>query len=165
MSVTLDEFNSAPDEASLRGALADCCAAHSWVDRMISGRPYADRAAVLVASDVATASLDDIGVSEALAGHPRIGERAHDTWSRQEQAGVSDAGADVRARLAECNAAYEIRFGHVYLVCATGRSAEELRAICEARLANDAATERNVVLGELTKINRIRLDKLLGVEG
>ena len=165
MSLTLDEFNSALDDATLRDALAKCCAAQSWLDRVIEGRPYADRALLLLASDVATASLDGIGLSEALAGHPRIGERAHNAWSQQEQAGVSDAGADVRARLAGCNAAYEIRFGHVYLVCATGRSAEELREICEGRLANDAATERNVVLGELAKINRIRLAKLLGVEG
>jgi 2-oxo-4-hydroxy-4-carboxy-5-ureidoimidazoline decarboxylase len=71
----------------------------------------------------------------------------------------------VRARLAQCNAAYEQRFGHVYLVCATGRTAEELLAVCEDRLGNDAETERGVVLGELAKINRIRLDKLLGAEG
>jgi 2-oxo-4-hydroxy-4-carboxy-5-ureidoimidazoline decarboxylase len=68
-------------------------------------------------------------------------------------------------RLAQCNAAYEERFGHVYLVCATGRSADELLALCERRLANDADSERAVVLGELAKINRIRLDKLLGAEG
>jgi 2-oxo-4-hydroxy-4-carboxy-5-ureidoimidazoline decarboxylase len=163
--LTLDELNSARDDDTLRVALAQCCAARSWLDRVIDGRPYADHAALLLASDDATASLDDIGLSEALAGHVRIGERAHNAWSRQEQAGVSDADADVRARLAECNAAYEIRFGHVYLVRATGRKAEELLAICESRLANDAAAERDVVLGELAKINRIRLDKLLDVEG
>jgi 2-oxo-4-hydroxy-4-carboxy-5-ureidoimidazoline decarboxylase len=162
--LTLDEFNSARDDATLRAALGDCCAARPWVAGMIAGRPYPDREAIHDASDAATAELDDVALSDALAGHPRIGERANHAWSRQEQAGVSDADAGVRARLAQCNAAYEQRFGHVYLVCATGRTAEELLAVCEDRMANDADTERDVVLGELAKINRIRLDKLLGAE-
>ena len=163
--MTLDELNSARDDAALRAALGECCAAQSWVARMITGRPYPDREAIREASDAATAELDDVALSDALAGHPRIGERANHAWSRHEQARVSAAGADVRARLAQCNAAYEQRFGHVYLVCATGRTAEELLAVCEDRLGNDAETERGVVLGELAKINRIRLDKLLGAEG
>jgi 2-oxo-4-hydroxy-4-carboxy-5-ureidoimidazoline decarboxylase len=75
-----------------------------------------------------------------------------------------DASADLHARLAAANAAYEQRFGHVYLVCATGKSALELLAICEARLANTAELERAVVLQELAKINRIRLTKLLHPE-
>jgi 2-oxo-4-hydroxy-4-carboxy-5-ureidoimidazoline decarboxylase len=163
--LTLDEFNSAPDDATLRVALGECCTAQAWVARVVAGRPYPDREALQRASDTASAELDDPGLSEALAGHPRIGERADSAWSRQEQAGVSGADADVRMRLAQCNAAYEERFGHVYLVCATGRSADELLALCERRLANDADSERAVVLGELAKINRIRLDKLLGAEG
>jgi 2-oxo-4-hydroxy-4-carboxy-5-ureidoimidazoline decarboxylase len=161
----LDELNSAPDDATLRAALGACCTARAWVARVIVGRPYADRDALHRASDAACVELDDAGLAEALAGHPRIGERANNAWSRREQAGVSDADAGVRARLVRCNAAYEQRFGHVYLVCATGRTAEELLAVCESRLANDVDTERAVVLGELAKINRIRLDKLLGMEG
>lgn len=163
----LAEFNQAPDDDRLRSSLHACCAAESWVNRIVAGRPYPDEAALLSASDAATAELDDTGLAQALAGHPRIGERVaagHGAWSRQEQSGVAGAGADVRAQLAEANAAYEQQFGHVYLVCATGKSADELLALCRARLDNDPATERGVVSTELAKINRLRLGKLLHPE-
>jgi 2-oxo-4-hydroxy-4-carboxy-5-ureidoimidazoline decarboxylase len=162
--VLLAEFNSARDDDHLRAVLAKCCAAQTWVTRIVAGRPYADRTALHRASDAATAQLDDAALAEALAGHPRIGDRPREAWSQQEQAAMSDADDHVRAQLAECNAAYEQRFGHVYLVCATGRTAAELRALCQARLGNDSGTERGVVLDELAKINRIRLDKLTAEE-
>lgn len=161
----LAEFNGARDDARLRAALAQCCAARQWVTSIVAGRPYADRSAVHAASDAATAQLDDAALAEALAGHSRIGDRPHGTWSQQEQAGMSGADELVRAQMDECNAAYEQRFGHVYLVCASGRTAADLLAVCRARLGNDDAAERRVVLDELAKINRIRLDKLIGEEG
>jgi 2-oxo-4-hydroxy-4-carboxy-5-ureidoimidazoline decarboxylase len=163
----LDTVNAAADDDSLRASLRACCAADSWIERIVAGRPYRDEAALGEASDAATADLDDTGLAQALAGHPRIGERVsgHDgSWSRQEQSGVSGAGENVRAQLAAANAAYEQRFGHVYLVCATGRTAEELLAVCRARLDNDPGAERRVVLDELAKINRLRLAKLLRQE-
>jgi 2-oxo-4-hydroxy-4-carboxy-5-ureidoimidazoline decarboxylase len=162
--VSLAQFNSAVNDARLRDSVRACCAAEAWVDRIVGGRPYPEVAALDEESDAATAALDDTGLAQALAGHPRIGERAtggHAAWSRQEQSGVTDAGADVKTQLAQANAAYEQRFGHVYLVCATGRSAEELLEICRSRLANDPRTEREVVLRELAAINRLRLAKLL----
>lgn len=162
---SFSRFNSAVDDAALRESVRACCAAEAWVDRIVAGRPYQDVAALDEESDAATAALDDAGLTQALAGHPRIGERVtgeHAAWSRQEQSGVTDADADVKTQLAQANAAYEQRFGHVYLVCATGRSAEELLEICRGRLDNDADTEREVVLRELAAINRIRLAKLLG---
>jgi 2-oxo-4-hydroxy-4-carboxy-5-ureidoimidazoline decarboxylase len=160
----LESFNTAPDDDRLRAALRACCAAQSWIDRIVGGRPYADESALGALSDAATGTLDEIGLAQALAGHPRIGDRVSGNdgaWSRQEQAGVAGADGDVRTQLAAANAAYEERFGHVYLVCATGRSADELLAICRSRLGNDSATERRVVLDELAKINRLRLAKLL----
>jgi 2-oxo-4-hydroxy-4-carboxy-5-ureidoimidazoline decarboxylase len=160
----LASFNSAVDDAPFRASLRACCAAESWIARIAGGRPYADEEAVGATSDVATAALDEAGLAQALAGHPRIGERASGpdaAWSRQEQSGVANADDGVRAQLAAANAAYEQRFGHVYLVCATGRSADELLAICRARLDNDELIERGVVLDELAKINRLRLSKLL----
>jgi 2-oxo-4-hydroxy-4-carboxy-5-ureidoimidazoline decarboxylase len=163
----IEDFNQAADDERLRSALQECCAAMSWVDRIIAGRPYQDEAALLAASDAATAALDGTGLDEALAGHPRIGERAaagHGAWSRQEQSGVAGAGADVRAELADANAAYEQKFGQVYLVCATGKSAEELLVVCRSRLTNDPDTERAVVRSELASINRLRLAKLLHPE-
>lgn len=163
----LISFNTAPDDERLRASLRACCAADSWVSRMVAGRPYVSMEALAQASDTATADLDDAGLTQALAGHPRIGARPGGhaaAWSRQEQSGVAGAADDVRAELAAANAAYEQRFGHVYLVCATGRSAEELLAVCRTRLGNDPVTERGVVLAELAKINRLRLTKLLQPE-
>jgi 2-oxo-4-hydroxy-4-carboxy-5-ureidoimidazoline decarboxylase len=162
----LDWLNAAPD-ADLRTALSACCAADSWVARVGGGRPYPDEDALYAASDAATAALDDAGLGQALAAHPRIGERAaghNGAWSRQEQAGVAGAGDALRGQLAAANAAYEQRFRHVYLVCATGKSAAELLAACRSRLGNDPATERRVVLGELATINQLRLRKLLAPE-
>jgi len=162
MSLTLAALNEAPDDDRLRAELAACCAARSWVAALVAGRPYPDQDALFAASDAATAELTDAGLAEALAAHPRIGDRTGEAWSRQEQAGMASAGADLHAELAAANAAYEQRFGQVYLVCATGRSARELLDICRSRLANDPVAERAVVLGELAKISRLRLAKLVG---
>jgi 2-oxo-4-hydroxy-4-carboxy-5-ureidoimidazoline decarboxylase len=143
------------------------------MERVAGGRPYRSEAALMAVSDRATLELDAVGLQQALAGHPRIGEDgargdpSHGAdgraaaWSRGEQAAVATAAADVRRELAEANREYERRFGHVYLVCASGRSAEELLAVCRARLANDPDAERRIVLEELAKINRLRLGKLL----
>jgi len=157
---TLTAVNSAPDDR-LRTELAACCAARDWIDALLAARPFADEDELFAASDRAIAELSDAGLAEALAAHPRIGERTGDAWSRQEQSGVASADAGLRAELAEANAAYEQRFGQVYLVCATGRSARELLDICRSRLANDPVAERAVVLGELAKISRLRLAKLV----
>jgi allantoicase len=158
-AIGLRFLNSLPaDQAEI--VLRACCAAPAWIEAVRSGRPYADVDALYARSDEATMSLDDEGFAAALAVHPRIGERSRNTWSRQEQAGVDDT---VRSQLATANAEYEQRFGHVYLVCATGKSGEELLALCRERLRNDAATEHQVALGELAKIARIRIDKLMGL--
>jgi 2-oxo-4-hydroxy-4-carboxy-5-ureidoimidazoline decarboxylase len=163
VSFTLDDLNNTAAQ-QLRSALRDCCAALAWGNCIVAGRPYADEDELYDASDKATAELDDAGLAEALAGHPRIGDPpdgAHSAWSRQEQSGVSDAGGDVRGQLAQANAEYEARFGQVYLVCATGKSATELLAICRSRLGNDPSVEQAVVRDELAKINRLRLGRLL----
>jgi len=165
---SLDAFNAAPDDDRLRAELTACCAAPAWVGALVAGRPFSDVDALYAASDVAIAELTDADLAAALAAHPRIGDRPvgpDAEWSRQEQAASASASDDVRARLADANAAYEQLFGHVYLVCATGRSAEDLLATCQARLENPPAAERAVVLGELAKISRIRLAKLLNGNG
>jgi 2-oxo-4-hydroxy-4-carboxy-5-ureidoimidazoline decarboxylase len=164
MDAPLGWLNEAPDDDRLRAELAACCATRSWIAALVAGRPYLDQDALFAASDAAIAELTDAGLAEALAAHPRIGDRTGEAWSRQEQAGMASASADLQAELAAANAAYEQRFGQVYLVCATGKSAEELLAICRSRLGNDPATERTVVLDELAKISRLRLGKLLNRE-
>ena len=100
-------------------------------------------------------------IDAALDGHPRIGAKADDPSSAREQARVADADEAVRAELAAKNREYDDRFGYVYLVCASGRSAEELLGILIDRLANVPETERRVMRSELAKINRLRLERLL----
>lgn len=157
---SLAEFNAATDTEALAATLRECCAAHSWVEHALAGRPYPDVESLRRNSDAATAALDDAGFAQALAAHPRIGARVSGR-SGAEQAGMAGADGELRARLAAANAAYEQRFGRVYLICATGLSAAELLDRCEERVGNDPVTERAVALGELAKINRIRLSILL----
>ena len=167
-------FHSLP-AADARGLLLACCAAEPWASRLVAGRPYSTAAALLRESDEAVTSLTEPQLADALAGHPRIGERVpagrepagsrSAGWSRQEQSGMAAADEPTRQAIAELNAAYEARFGHIYLVCASGRTAAELLALLQARLDHDDAAEWRTVRSELQQINRIRLGKLLaGVE-
>ncbi len=148
----IGEFDLLPGAAA-RDLLIGVCSAPRWAEQVEAGRPYGSPGAL---QDAAAAALTDADLDPALAGHPRIGERAGGASAR-EQAGVAAAGDDVRAALAAGNTAYEQRFGHVYLVCASGRSAEDLLATLRSRLGNDPATERRVALGELAAINRLRI--------
>jgi 2-oxo-4-hydroxy-4-carboxy-5-ureidoimidazoline decarboxylase len=156
--------------AQAREGLLACCRAGRWAEQVAAGRPYPSLAALTAAAASALSSDD---VTQALAGHPRIGSIAStgapaagpSSWSRSEQSGVAEAADQVRAELAAGNQAYEDRFGHIYLVCAAGKSAPELLAILNSRLGNDPDTERDVVREELVKINDLRLARLIGSEG
>lgn len=137
-----------------------CCGSGRWVDGMLAGRPYADDRSLADAADHVWWDLEREDWLEAFQAHPRIGERATDAWAQREQSGVGDAEADVRRQLAQGNAAYEQRFGHVYLICATGRSAADLLSDLESRLTNDAARELRIAAREQAKITRLRLERL-----
>jgi 2-oxo-4-hydroxy-4-carboxy-5-ureidoimidazoline decarboxylase len=141
--------------------LFDVCSSTIWARRVLAGAPFRDAAALLDRADRVLAELPDAELDAALDGHPRIGAKVDNPSSAREQAGVADADAAVRTALALQNHAYEQKFGYVYLVCASGRSAEELLAILTDRLGNDPATERRVMRSELAKINRLRLERLL----
>ncbi|MGH3098087.1 MAG: 2-oxo-4-hydroxy-4-carboxy-5-ureidoimidazoline decarboxylase [Streptosporangiales bacterium] len=156
----LAAFNALPDDKAERALLA-CCESRAWARAVRSGRPYADRTALLDAAQRAVDGLAEEDVDEALVGHPRIGERSTAGASRGEQAGVDTEDAELARALAEGNRAYEERFGHVYLVCASGRSGRELLAVLQGRLRNDPATERVVVRRELAKINALRLEGMV----
>ena len=150
-------------EAELRA----CCAADTWVATLRSAGPYSSLDALLAASDAAVLALDDASLDQALAAHPRIGERmSGDTreaaWSRSEQAGALSADADVTARLAQGTVAYEQRFDRVFLIRASGRTSEQMYDELQARLGHDDETERGVVLRELADIVRLRLTGLVG---
>jgi 2-oxo-4-hydroxy-4-carboxy-5-ureidoimidazoline decarboxylase len=168
--VSVAELDELPaNEAA--ALLATCCGVRAWVAAMVERRPFGTPAALVHAADEIWWSLGPEQWREAFAHHPRIGERdaaagqeaRARAWSAGEQRSVVDAGADVRKALAEGNREYERRFGHIYLVSAAGKSAEELLGLLHARLSNDAATEFRVAAGEQAKITRSRLLKLLGV--
>ncbi|MEV5836339.1 2-oxo-4-hydroxy-4-carboxy-5-ureidoimidazoline decarboxylase [Nocardia sp. NPDC052112] len=156
----LVEFNALP-AAAANAALLVCCSAPGWARALVAGRPYPSIDAVLDAADAVLAGLSEAEIDRALDGHPRIGARPDTAASAREQAGVAGAEDAVRRGLAEGNLAYEEKFGHIYLVCATGKSGDELLALLTARLGNDLETERRVMRTELAKINRIRLARLL----
>jgi 2-oxo-4-hydroxy-4-carboxy-5-ureidoimidazoline decarboxylase len=165
---TLQHLNSLPvDEA--RDALRRCCGASRWVDAMAGRRPFADAKALLAVADEVWAGLGPADWKEAFANHPRIGDKqalrerfaATRQWAAGEQAGVSEAPEAVLDALAEGNRDYESRFGHIFIVCATGKSAEEMLALLRARLGNDPETEGRIAADEQAKITRIRLEKLL----
>jgi 2-oxo-4-hydroxy-4-carboxy-5-ureidoimidazoline decarboxylase len=158
--ISLEHLNALPADVAQRQLLA-CCSSARWATEVASGRPFASASEVLARSDLSCAGLSQADLEEALAGHPRIGDRPRPGWSKGEQAGVQAAGRVTAEALAEGNAAYEHRFGHIYLVCATGRSGAELLALLRERLGNDPAAEWDVVRRELANINQIRLRKLL----
>jgi len=167
VTLTLDGLNSLSPERA-REVLRSCCGATRWVDEMIVRRPFASVDGVLRAADDVWASLGPEDWHEAFAHHPRIGEQrsaaAQDaraaTWSAGEQAGVTSAHGSVQDELASVNQAYEERFGHVYIVCATGKSAGELLAIARERLGKAPDVELRIAAEEQRKITRLRLQRL-----
>ena len=161
-------FNALP-AVEARAALLRCCGSARWAETMMAGRPYAKDADLIAAADRAWTQLAPDDWREAFAHHPRIGDRAAlaerfaatRVWSAGEQGGVVTAGVDVIDALAEGNRAYEARFGHVFLVCATGKSAEEMLTLLRERLPNPPEVELRVAAAEQGKIMRLRLAKLL----
>lgn len=157
----LDAFNRLPPER-VAEELSAVCAAPAWVHAVTQGRPYADLESLLGASDAAFDALGWEQVKLALDAHPRIGEvptgadREAD-WSRREQAGVRGAAEE----LAAVNREYEERFGFLFLIFASGKSAEQILDAARQRLGNDDGTERKLVHGELGKIVRLRLERLV----
>jgi 2-oxo-4-hydroxy-4-carboxy-5-ureidoimidazoline decarboxylase len=163
----LDRFNVA-EPADAEAELLACCASRRWADELLARRPYHDLSGVRQVSRTVLAELSWADVEQALAAHPRIGERAagtgtEATWSRAEQAGTAGATAQTQEDLVAGNITYEERFGHVFLICATGRTAEEMLTALRERLGNDPDSERSVVRAELTKIVDLRLEKAYGM--
>ena len=152
------------DELALAEAtelLREVCGSSRWVSTMIERRPFGSREAALNAADEIWKSLDPSDWLEAFAHHPRIGEQTNNSVAAREQSGVKSADADIRTQLAQINRDYEQRFGYIYIVCATGKSAEEMLATARNRLNNDPATELAVAAEEQRKITQLRLAKLL----
>jgi len=160
-SLLLAVFNTAA-VSDAEHDVTRCCASRLFAETIAAGRPYDDFDALDAAIDSAFAGLSWGDVAEAIQDHPRIGDQAASGWSRDEQAGAAGAGDEVAAQLADGNQAYEDRFGHVFLICATGLTAEQMLAALRYRLGNDTPEERRIVIDELRKITRLRMRKLLG---
>jgi 2-oxo-4-hydroxy-4-carboxy-5-ureidoimidazoline decarboxylase len=154
----LARLNALPDSDAVE-LLLGCCSAPGWARRVAGQRPFRSVDDLLAAAGAAWAAREPGELDAAMAGHPRIGERGLSAQSRREQSGVgSDPG--VAQALREANAAYEDRFGHVFLICATGRGPDEILAELRRRMAHDPATELEVTAAEIGKINALRLRKL-----
>ncbi len=155
--VRLTSFNALP-EADAEAALLTCCESRAFARVVAAGRPYASADAVIAAIEAAFASLTWPDVLEAMAGHPRIGTRVSGQ-SAAEQSGVTD---DSRAVLVAGNVEYEERFGHVFLISASGLSGPQMLDALRERLKNDSPAERSVATRELLKITVLRARKLVG---
>jgi 2-oxo-4-hydroxy-4-carboxy-5-ureidoimidazoline decarboxylase len=167
MNATLAAWNK-DDAASALNAMLACCGARRWAQAMVALRPVASVQVLSEAADRVWSTMEEPDWMEAFACHPRIGERkaAHATaqsvaWSRQEQSFVTEAVEPVLASLAEGNALYEERFGFTYIVCATGKSAEEMLAILKRRLQSNRADELREAAEQQRQITQIRLGKWL----
>jgi allantoicase len=142
--------------------LRSCCGSSEWVRRMIAARPFPSWSDLIRGAEAIWNALSPDDWREAFAAHPRIGEQSSSKWARQEQSGAASASGDLQDALAETNREYEARFGHIYIVCATGRTADEMLAIAWQRLENAPEHELRVAAEEQMKITTLRLMKLVG---
>ena len=175
--MTLDQLNSLPEDEA-RAALERCCGARAWVSRVCAGRPYRNRAGLFAAAERAADKLRNADWLEAFAHHPRIGDRealrlpvpaseigggraTTAAWAGEEQQGAAVAPEGTLDALGQGNRAYEEKFGYIFIVCATGKSADQMLELLRGRLANDPDTELVNAAREQRAITRLRLEKLL----
>jgi OHCU decarboxylase len=169
VSSGLEGWNTLPSEEA-EARLLSCCGSREWARRVAAGRPYRGAGDLAAAADRVWRSLSRNDWLEAFAAHPKIGASAAKgdaksrRWSRAEQAGTASASPETLANLADANRDYEERFGHIFIVCATGKNAGEMLALLEARLHNDPQTELATAAEEQRKILQLRLTKLLESE-
>jgi 2-oxo-4-hydroxy-4-carboxy-5-ureidoimidazoline decarboxylase len=164
----LDEWNTMSAEAAADAALP-CCGSHAWARGLAARRPLSTLPELLAASDAAWWSLAESDWKEAFNSHPRIGEQhaqaaatdASLQWSAGEQSSAMLSDDDAKEQLAEGNRAYEAKYGRIYIVCATGKSAQEMLAILERRMHNTAEDELHEAAEQQRQITHIRLRKWL----
>jgi len=165
----LERLNSS-SAAVAEAELLKCCGSTEWARALVARRPFGDARELFEAADAVWWNLCERGWLEAFSAHPRIGGRERaaraqhaqaERWSEQEQTGARTAAEATLDELAAANRAYEDKFGHIFIVCATGKTAEEMLALLRARLSNPADTELRIAATEQSKITRLRLEKLL----
>lgn len=161
-------FNALAPEAA-REELLKCCGSTRWANAVEQGRPYLSLWHLIAQANDVWRMLDPDDWLEAFCSHPKIGEKKAATavaaqaqqWSAQEQHGVAGAPSGVIDKLAQLNQAYEEKFGFIFIVCATGKSSDEILAMLEHRLSNAPETELSIAAAEQAKITELRLRKLL----
>ncbi|QIL77105.1 2-oxo-4-hydroxy-4-carboxy-5-ureidoimidazoline decarboxylase [Hymenobacter sp. HDW8] len=166
--MTLPELNALPKPA-LTEALRKCCGSMAWVESMTDIFPVPDKDALFEQAATIWYGLSEHDWREAFTHHPKIGEinslkekfASTSAWAAGEQAAVQHSSQAVLEALAEGNTRYEEKFGYIFIVCATGKSAEEMLALLQARLPNEPDEEIKIAMGEQAKITQIRLEKLL----
>lgn len=165
--MTLEEFNGSTEQ-SARGALELCCVSKRWVDGVIAERPFNNHAALKHAADQVWMSLREPDFLEAFEGHPKIGDvdslkmkyAGSSALAAGEQSSVAQANDDIILRLAQGNALYEKTFGFIFIICATGKTAQEMCDLLEARISNSREEELRTAAEEQRKILQLRLDAM-----
>lgn len=168
MNARLAQLNAAPRDEAVR-ELMRCCGSSAWAERLADARPFATEAELGAAAERSMDALADADWREAFSHHPRIGERKLDraaatatqAWSSAEQSGTAGAEQRVLDALVEGNRRYEEKFGHVFLICATGKPAREMLDALNARLGNDPDAELRIAAGQQRLITRLRIAKML----
>ncbi len=168
MTVTIEQLDRLPAaEAAFK--LAACCGSSAWIAGMVEHRPFGSREALINAAYDVFRSLLHTDWLDAFAHHPRIGEQkaaattspTAEAFSSGEQATASKAGGDVQAELAAANAAYEKKFRFIFVVSATGKSADEILVALKNRLGNECDAEMFIAAREQQKITCLRLNQLI----
>ena len=168
ITMTLKQFNGLSDAEAIE-ALTYCCGSSSWVSQVVQKRPFKDFESLLQTSAQIWNGLSEIDWKEAFSHHPKIGDleslkkkfASTRAWAEQEQRGSAEASVSVIQALALGNETYENRFGYIFIVCATGKTAEEMLSLLEERLKNDPKKEILLAAGEQEKITKLRLEKLI----
>ena len=166
----LEQLNKLPKDKA-EAAFRDCCGSSEWARLMAKARPFAMVEDLYENAENIWFSLSSVDHLEAFACHPKIGSKKtapkqqakSAKWSSGEQSGMKSADEKIKKQLAEANRLYLEKFGFIFIVCATGKSADEMLAICRARLRNSASTELQLAAEEQRKITEIRLNKLLEI--
>jgi 2-oxo-4-hydroxy-4-carboxy-5-ureidoimidazoline decarboxylase len=167
--MTLAEFNALPADQA-ESLLMDCCGSARWATGVAARRPYVEKDALYKSADSIWWNLERSDWLDAFSHHPQIGDKplggseSARQWAAGEQSGARTASDDVKSRLARANHAYFEKFGYIYIVCATGKSAEAMLAILNQRLQNDPPSELSIAAEQQRLITHIRLEKLLAAE-
>ena len=167
-NMNLASLNSLPSREA-QAEFLKCCGSTNWAQQMVTARPYSSLEELIAAADRIWWSLDSQDWLDAFHSHPKIGEKKAaaataveaQKWSEAEQSGINNAAHETLGALAELNQTYEEKFGYIFIVCASGKSSEEMLAILRKRLGNNPDDELRIAAAEQARITELRLRKLV----